>query len=557
MMRHLCLASMAGWIGLGLVGARPGLAQGERATPAGPGPSYKLVVSLAKRVHDELTFGFGAPQIVADEWVVFAPRLPELAGQLDVRSSLLPGGLPGRDLSDLGRPLLITRLPAREATVRDRLTVHVQYEATLLARKLERREPGSTPTPTPAVAALTPKDRRAALGSSHHFDFESRAFRRWLEDRQLRRESAEAEVDFARRVFLEIRRGFKLAYSDPMDRSASNVCQAGKSDGLGLTILFTSALRASEVPSRVLCGRWAFPSQPGRNAADEPHVKAEFYAAGVGWVPVDVGSAIVLDKSKEGLVYFGEDKGDFLTLHVDTDMEFDTIFFGRKTMEALQGPSFWVIGSGGFDGLKTPVTSRIRVEPVDPSPPPRRPVARASTPAARRPTRTPKAEPGADPRGVAVAGIVTDMRDNWLMMRADDEEQPVKYVLGDQPDTRLLLDWRSTFAVGRVRLVYKPDSDPRELVAIIKPAPTSGTVAGEVLHTHGWWVEVKPKEGPPDGFAVNYPFNADDARVKAAKEALIGRVKALKVGDVVTIRYTTDFERHRIESLQVRPPAGK
>ena len=555
MMRQLCLASMAGWIGLGLAGVRPGLAQGERPASARPAPSYRIVVSSAKHVQDELTFGFGAPQIVADEWVVFACRLPELAGQVNVRSSLLPGGQPGRDLSALGRPLLMTRLPAREAEIRDRLTVRVEYEATLLCRRLERREPGATPGP--AVAPLGPKDRREALASSHHFDFETPGFRRWLEDRKLRRDRDENEVDFARRVFLEIRRGFKIATADPMDRSSSNVCQAGRSDGLGLTILLASALRANQIPARVLCGRWAFPSQPGRNAADEPHIKAEFFAAGVGWVPVDLLSAIELDKSKEGLVYFGEDQGDFLTLHVDTDIEFNTIFFGRKTMEILQGPSFWVVGSGGFEGLQTPVTSKIRVEPVDPSAQPRRPVARASTPAARKATRTPKAEPVEDPNQATVSGIITDKNDNRMLLRADDAEEPVKYVLGDHPDTRLLLDWRSTFGVGRVRLIYKRETDPRELIAIIKPAPTSGTVTGEVRHAHGWWVEVKPKDGPPDGFAVNYPFGKDDARVKAAKEALIGRVKALKVGDVVTIKYFTDYERHRIESLQVRPPASK
>jgi hypothetical protein len=48
-------------------------------------------------------------------------------------------------------------------------------------------------------------------------------------------------------------------------------------------------------------------------------------------------------------------------LHVDTDIDIDTIYFGRKTIEWLQTPSVWVTGTGTFEGLTTPVTSKIRV----------------------------------------------------------------------------------------------------------------------------------------------------------------------------------------------------
>jgi hypothetical protein len=91
-------------------------------------------------------------------------------------------------------------------------------------------------------------------------------------------------------------------------------------------------------------------------------VKTEFYAAGVGWVPADIASAVALDKAPDGLDHFGIDDADFLTLHLDTDVVLDTLFFGRKTMPWLQGASFWVNGTGTFDGVTAPVTSNIRVE---------------------------------------------------------------------------------------------------------------------------------------------------------------------------------------------------
>ena len=105
-------------------------------------------------------------------------------------------------------------------------------------------------------------------------------------------------------------------------------------------------------------------------------MKAAFFATGIGWVPVDLGSALVLDKSQEGLEFFGIDSADFLTMHVDTDLEFDTVFFGRKTVESVQGPVFWVSGSGTFDDFKVRVSAKVQTEPLDLSRPFPKPMAR-------------------------------------------------------------------------------------------------------------------------------------------------------------------------------------
>ncbi len=142
-------------------------------------------------------------------------------------------------------------------------------------------------------------------------------------------------------------------------------------DSGGLSIVFASVLRASGIPARVASGRRLRDPKPGEITSDEPHVRAEFFATGVGWVPVDIGCAMVLDKSPEGLEFFGADNADFLTLHLDTDLDFDTVFFGRKTVEFVQAPAFWVSGSGTLDDFKLNVTSRVEAEPVDLSRPQR------------------------------------------------------------------------------------------------------------------------------------------------------------------------------------------
>jgi hypothetical protein len=64
----------------------------------------------------------------------------------------------------------------------------------------------------------------------------------------------------------------------------------------------------------------------------------------------------------------------------DTDLEFDTVFFGRKVVESVQGPVFWVTGSGSLDDFKLLVSSKIQTEPLDLSRPFPQPNARRPEP---------------------------------------------------------------------------------------------------------------------------------------------------------------------------------
>ncbi len=344
---------------------RPVCAQDAHPTSStAPQPLYTLVTTSAKHVRAELTFEYVAPKISAKEWVVYTTRLPELTSQTEVRSALAPGGHATRELSAVGRPVLGARIPVKGSKARDALTLRVEYEANLFARHLIPRQPG-TKSATP-VAPLPQKERRLALAEGHQFDFHSPPFQSWLDGHKLRREPDEGEIDFARRAFLEIKSVFQPPpHHLKLVHLASHLCASGKSDGPGLSIVFAAALRANGIPARVLSGRWARDSHSGRNAADEPHVKSEFFAAGVGWVPVDLGSAMKLEKSSDGLEFFGTDNADFLVMHLDTDLEFDTVFFGRKTVEFVQSPAFWVTGSGSLDDFKEVVTSRIETKPAD------------------------------------------------------------------------------------------------------------------------------------------------------------------------------------------------
>ncbi|MBN9522994.1 transglutaminase domain-containing protein, partial [bacterium] len=120
--------------------------------------------------------------------------------------------------------------------------------------------------------------------------------------------------------------------------------------GAAPSVLFVAALRASGVPARALYGRWAASAVPdatlGGAAYLQWHVKAEFFAAGVGWVPADPGGAVQHDRTPGGLTYFGTDPGDFITFHTDPHLALDTGTTGVRPVRNLQTPVWWVTGRG-------------------------------------------------------------------------------------------------------------------------------------------------------------------------------------------------------------------
>lgn len=310
---------------------------------------YVLDLAPGKSVRAVLTYEVTMPGISASEWVLCAPRPPELPGQRNVHAVLSPGGVPVRDLSSSPRPLLLARVPADRADRQTTIAARAEYEATLVARHLRRRQPDEK---APSFGSVPTAVQQAALRSGGSFDLDAPAFRRWLAENQVdRRRPDEGSIDYARRVFLAVERGFTYEYLETMDRHASQVCTTGRSDCGGLALVFAAALRSQGIPARLLVGRWAISAQPGERLGSSAyyqwHIKTEFFADGVGWVPADPAMGLVYDKSAEGLRYFGHDAGDFLTFHVDPDLVVDSVHFGPQTMFCMNGGlGVWVSGRG-------------------------------------------------------------------------------------------------------------------------------------------------------------------------------------------------------------------
>lgn len=311
---------------------------------------YKIEFVEKQTVTATMTATSSFPNLEAKEWIAFAAIAPELPGQKNTKTTFdFPTAETVTELSPLARPVMLARVPAKTDELKSKLSMKVQYTATLYSRHLAVAGNGVASK----VSLLTVQESAAALSEWGDIDFKAPAFQKWLKSAGYLRRKTEGEIPFARRVFLGLRGSYTYDYKNDMDRKASVVCDAGKSDCGGLSLLFTAVMRANEIPARTLFGRWATSAKAddkiGAIAYYQWHVRAEFYAATVGWVPVDLATSIQHDKSKDGLEQFGHDAGDFLTFHIDANLQLDTVTFGKKTTHNLQGPIFWVSGSGKMD----------------------------------------------------------------------------------------------------------------------------------------------------------------------------------------------------------------
>jgi hypothetical protein len=145
-------------------------------------------------------------------------------------------------------------------------------------------------------------------------------------------------------------------------------------------------------------------------------------------------------------------------------------------------------------------------------------------------------------------GILIEKSADWLSVKADGEDEPVKYLVGSA-DAKLVETLKSIFNASRVQLTYQPAGDARQLLSIKKQVlKKSGTVTGAVVKVYNdFWVEVKPKNGQADAYAPGANYNDKE---------FMARLKALQPGEVVTIKFYTDFERHRIETLRKHEDGG-
>lgn len=252
-----------------------------------------------------------------------------------------------RELSNQRRPILSVLVPANTSRLQKELTVKVNYWATEVPRHLKPGHQGSR--------ALITNDASNFLSASDTYDFTSSSFQNWLTANSLRRRGFESNLDFAWRAFFILRSKYSYNYNPNQDRRASALCNNTATDCGGISFLFVSTLRANNIPARARVGRWT-----KANTTDgQHHVKSEFFAREHGWIPVELSGAIS-DKNSDPMLFFGQENGDFMTLHLDPDIVVDSIWFGKGKMMILQNPIYYVTGGGSLNNANTQIEWRAQ-----------------------------------------------------------------------------------------------------------------------------------------------------------------------------------------------------
>lgn len=107
-------------------------------TPAAP-PEWALDVKPVRCIEAVSSVEIHGPNLAVREWVLVAPRVPELPAQRQVTTRMSPSAQAATDHSPLTRGLLVARLPGSTAAAQKKATLTVQYEATLMSRRLVAR----------------------------------------------------------------------------------------------------------------------------------------------------------------------------------------------------------------------------------------------------------------------------------------------------------------------------------------------------------------------------------------------------------------------------------
>ena len=340
-----------------LLGAVGGYAQS--ADPR----AYHIETAPAKHIRATLTDTWETPQDIPRRWAAFTPVPPCFSGQDHVKVTLFLDGLSEEqgqapELSPLQRPVLWARALPKGAAQKT-INIWVLYEITLYSRRIL---PGLSAVPVPLLSA---SERTFNLRSSETIDFSSQTFQHWLDTTDLHRSASEHDLDFGFRVYQAIRRRYHYHYDPEQDRKASKICLTDQSDCGGLSYLFVSAMRANGIPAHSLSGRLA-KSAVNPHDYGQCHVRSEFYADGIGWVPVDMSFGVGAS-DKEAVRYFGNDPGDLLVMHQDTDLVLAPKPFGPKSFYTMQKPMHYVWGSGSLDSSKDSEDWQVEELPLKPN----------------------------------------------------------------------------------------------------------------------------------------------------------------------------------------------
>ncbi|HUO08775.1 MAG TPA: transglutaminase-like domain-containing protein [Phycisphaerae bacterium] len=322
-----------------------------------------VLIEPTRTVEASLGFAAELPNLIPTSWVAYAAIPPTLPSQRLLAFNISPRTMQVSDERVPSRKLLMALSSASAGDDSHTLKMGAFYRVQLFKRTLID---GSFKSQGLSDCCLAPPDELApALAPTETLDFDTPAFQDAVAQNDLRPHPGEMELDFVRRVFTTLKTQLHYEYRADLERRSSAVWRTRTSDCGGLNGLFAAVLRANGIPARVLCGRWARSATDGEMLGGVPyaqwHVKAEFYLPRVGWIPADLSGAVQCTPHNDtGLAYFGNDHGDFITMHTDFDLEVDALRLGHQHILANQGFAYWVTGTGTMTGQSSHEIWKVR-----------------------------------------------------------------------------------------------------------------------------------------------------------------------------------------------------
>ena len=129
------------------------------------------------------------------------------------------------------------------------------------------------------------------------------------------------------------------------------------------------------------------------------------------------------------------------------------------------------------------------------------------------------AKPG---KPITAVGVLTDNKANDTMIWVDGADTPTKFALAEGFDKNTFgfpPKCKGVFVSDRVQFTYTKGDGGNKVLAMHRArTPLKGTVTGEVQFSNDFWVAVKPKNGPLDGYAITWPPGNMVAKLKALKK---------------------------------------
>ncbi len=315
MKRRLILPFLAAFVAL-LFGL-PWSAAAGPITEAEPFTGHFHVATKRTR---QITFTYNITAETPDErvekWVVNLPEPPTTGSQKIDKVEFAVKGFAtewakNKDGSALKRPYR-SGVVAKDGSAPGKITIAATFTATMSERRLAAGKPLA------AVVKLSADEVKAYTTATQACDYGDAGVQEWIKKHELTPAKGETTLRFASRAFQTVQK--QLRYELPTSETnffrCSRTVKAGKGDCGASNLLFCAVMRNAGVPARVYCGRWATNPKPG-----DSHSRGEFYADGVGWVPVDATAP----GSDGGIQFqnFGTDSGLYFATSLDTDWQID------------------------------------------------------------------------------------------------------------------------------------------------------------------------------------------------------------------------------------------